>query len=60
MAELAGNPFNRDVARQRLARERVACLVGASMANTCFLKVGGEPVADGLAIPQQAARGAAK
>lgn len=60
VAELAGDPLNRDVARQCLARERVECLVGASMANACFLKVGGEPVADGLAVPQQAACGAAE
>lgn len=60
VAELAGDPFNRHVARQCLARESVACLVGASMANACFLQVGGKPVAHGLAVPQQAARGAAE
>jgi len=51
VAELAGDPFNRDVARQCLARERMTRLVGASIANACFLKVGGEPVAHGLAVP---------
>jgi len=51
VAELAGDPLNRDVARQCLARERMACLVGASMANACFLKMFSEPVAHGLAVP---------
>lgn len=57
VTELTGYPFNWDVAGQCLASECVACLISASMANACFLKVGGEPIADGLAVPQQAGGG---